>query len=252
MEKTKIFVSAICPIRNEEQNVQIIFNKFPKLIYGTELIFVEGGSKDSSFEKAKNLDGKKNKHGAFFRTVKQEEQGKGEAVNTGFNEAVGKYLIIVDADLSILPKDLKSVLSILIKNKGDIIASGDRLKGLKKPSAFYWINYIGNYFFRYYYSLILHENIRDVSCGTKAMKKSTWEKINDLRKKEGILDQWGDIDWLYYGRSVGAKILYVPIEYYDRRYGESKLQDLRVRILFAFNMFFIGIRILFRNLLRKT
>lgn len=248
--KTKIFVSAICPVQDEEESIPIIFNTFPKLISETELIFVEGGSKDNSWKGAKKLHGKKNKYGVLFRAIKQTGSGKGEAVKTGFNAASGTYLIIVDADLSLRPRDLRSILRLLIKDENDIIACGNRLKGIRKPKVFYWINYIGNYFFRYYYSLILQDTIKDISCGSKAMKKNTWKKIDSLRNVEGILDKWGDIDWLYYGKRIDAKIKYIPVSYYDRVRGKSKLQNMQTRLLFALSMLVIGIKILNKNIFK--
>ena len=247
-KRNAISVSAICPIRDELENIKYVFNTLPELLYHTECIFVEGGSKDKSWEKTSKLNGRRNKHNVLFRLVKQMGTGKGEAVKTGFNYARGDLLIIVDADLSITPDDLKKVIKKLQENPGDVIVSGNRLRGVKKPKAFYWINYIGNYFFRYYYSLILNDKIKDVSCGAKAMKRTTWKKIAKLRDAEGKLDIWGDIDWLYYGRRIDARIKYVNIDYCPRLHGTSKLQNIKTRWLFAFDMFIIGIKIVYKNI----
>ncbi|HEX8966106.1 MAG TPA: glycosyltransferase family 2 protein [Patescibacteria group bacterium] len=241
----QVLVSAICPIRNEEENIQYIFNTLKPLSMPTEVLFVEGNSSDKTWEKAKALDNKKNKFGVFFRAMKQKGQGKAEAVATGFTNAKGKYLIIVDADLSIDQKNLEKVIFLFKKYGDTILATGNRLKGLKKPKAFYWINYVGNYFFRYYYSVILQTTILDISCGTKAITKDTWMKIRILRKKIGKLDKWGDIDWLFYSKKVGATITFATIDYKPRQFGQSKLQDVKTRWKFALNMFTIGLRILF-------
>jgi glycosyltransferase involved in cell wall biosynthesis len=238
-------VSAICPIRDEQHSIVYVFDNLKQLGTSTEVIFVEGGSKDNSWNVAKKYHGKKNKYGVVFRLVKQKGKGKAEAVASGFNEAQGKYLIIVDADLSVAHSELLKVLSLFHKYGDSILASGNRLNGFKKPKAFYWINYLGNYFFRYYYSLILNDKVLDISCGTKAVTKDSWKKIRSLRAKGQKLDTWGDIDWLYYGKKSGLSIRFADIRYLERLRDESKLQSLTTRYAFAFNVFLIGLKILF-------
>jgi glycosyltransferase involved in cell wall biosynthesis len=244
---TTILVSAICPVRNEEENIVFLFKNLRKITGPTEVIFVEGGSSDNSWKRAQELDGKTNKFGVQFRAVKQIGKGKAEAVATGSNQAKGKYLLIVDADLSVSQKDLEKLIKLFSTYGDAILASGNRLNGWSKPKAFYWFNYIGNYFFRYYYSLILNEKILDTACGSKAMTKSAWQKISALRQKEGKLDKWGDIDWLYYGKRIGLRIKYADIKYTERVFGESKLQDMPTRIKFAWSLFLIGIKVLLKE-----
>ena len=238
-----IEVSVICPVSNEKENVSYIFETFKKLEQNTEVIFVEGGSADNTWEIVNNLNGLRNKHGVLFRAFKQFGKGKAEAVATGFNNAKGKYFIIVDADLSIRQKDLIKIISLLKSSDENVLASGNRLKGLPKPRAFYWLNYVGNYFFRYYYSLVLQRSILDISCGSKAMTRGAWNKIRLLRLNEGKLDEWGDIDWLYYAKRTGLSIKYVNVDYAERRFGKSKLQKMSTRLLFALRMLLIGIKI---------
>jgi len=62
--------------------------------------------------------------------------------------------------MSIRHPDLEKIYSLFSSFGGNIIASGNRLAGLPKPAAFYWLNYFGNYFFRYYYSLLLGTPLR--------------------------------------------------------------------------------------------
>ncbi len=233
-------VSAICPVRNEADSITHIFETFPSLNAPTELVFVEGGSVDSTWQRVKSYNGLKNNRGVLFRAVKQVGKGKAAAIITGFNQAQGKYLLIADADMSVPPRDLKKILKLFSSYGDDIVACGNRLAGLPKPKAFYWLNYVGNYFFRYYYSLILGSSVKDIACGSKAVTKATWKKIKRLQEKEGILDSWGDIDWLYYGKRVGCSLHFASVVYLPRKLGESKLQDLKVRYAFALKILMIG------------
>lgn len=249
MAPMKPHISIICPVLNENKNIQIFFRTIQKIQGKTEVILVDGGSSDGSQNVQKYLDGKINSHGVLFRAIRQAGTGKANAVATGFDHAKGKYLIIVDADMSIGTSDVTKCISLFRSHGDDIIASGNRLCGLPKPNAFYWLNYIGNYFFRYYYSWILHTTILDISCGTKAMTNNTWHKIRSLRQKYGGLDTWGDIDWLYYGIVVGANPKYAHVQYKKRIYGDSKLKKLSIRFAFALRMFTIGLIIIKRRYL---
>jgi glycosyltransferase involved in cell wall biosynthesis len=237
-------ISVICAVRNEAENVPLIFKSLKPFGALTELIFVEGFSTDTTWQIAKSFDQKKNRYGVLFRTFKQTGTGKSGAVSTGFDRALGKYLIIMDADLTISRADHLKVLSLFNKYGDNIVASGNRLAGLPKPAAFYWINYLGNYFFRYYFSIIFKTQILDFACGTKAVTKTTWKKIKSLRSRFGRLDSWGDLDWLYYGFISGCRIKFVRVGYTKRLRGISKLQNQGTRWKFALNMAKIGLRIL--------
>lgn len=239
----KYNTSAIIPIRNEEENIHKIFEVLRPIYGKTEAIFVEGGSVDNSWDVAVKYKNKTNSHGVLFKLEKQRGKGKAGAVVTGFDAADGEYLIIVDADMSIVQKDLEKVMSLFFKYGDNILASGNRLRGIRKPEAFYWVNYIGNYFFRFYYSLLLRQKVLDVSCGTKAVNRSMWLKIKKMRRKYGDLDSWGDIDWLYYSKRSGASVKFVNISYRNRLLGESKLQNIFVRWSFAFQMVLAGFKI---------
>lgn len=247
----KPVISAICPVKNEEENISLIYKTFKPLGNITEVVFVEGGSSDMSWDVASKLNGKTNKYGVHFRSVKQLGKGKSGAVTTGFDIAEGKYLIIVDADLTVPHQDLMRILELFTLYGDHIIASGNRLRGLPKPKAFYWINYVGNYFFRYYYSFVIGDKILDVACGTKAMSKQTWLRVKKLRQRGGELDSWGDIDWLYYGHVSGAEIYFAKIDYKERKYGISKLQSKTIRLWFAGDMFIIGLKIMMKKIMRK-
>lgn len=237
-------VSAICPIRDEQASILTIFETFKPLGGKTELIFVEGGSHDYSWYLAQRLHNQTNQHGVQFRAYQQIGSGKASAVATGFDQAQGKYLIIVDADMTVPQSELPKILNLFSQYGDRILASGDRLRGLPKPKSFYWINYLGNYFFRYYYSLILEAKIQDISCGSKALTSRSWQKLKKARLAEKSLDSWGDIDWLYYGKKIGLTPKFAQVDYVERLTGQSKLQNLITRWQFALKMFTLGLYIL--------
>lgn len=82
-------VSVIVPARNEAGNIKNIIEQIPKLGSQTEIIFVEGGSRDNTLEKIKaSVDRYPEK---TIRLFQQKGHGKGDAVRLGFEKAKGIF-----------------------------------------------------------------------------------------------------------------------------------------------------------------
>src|SRR5258708_2056911 len=86
-------VSIVITAKNESGNIRRILKKIPILRTGTEVIFVEGNSKDNTFEEIKkeitNYKGK-----LKCSLYKQTGKGKGDAVRLGFDKANNEILMI--------------------------------------------------------------------------------------------------------------------------------------------------------------
>ena len=91
-------MSVIVAARNEAGNVPEIFSRLPKMGDRTELIFVEGHSKDHTFEAIQKSMAEHPEQPCEL--LKQGGIGKGDAVRDGFQRATGDILMILDADLN--------------------------------------------------------------------------------------------------------------------------------------------------------
>src|SRR5262249_10666807 len=74
-------VSVIVPARNESGNIEAIVQRVPVMGSGTEIIFVEGGSKDDTFEQIQRVVARCSRP---IRVLRQTGSGKGNAVREGF------------------------------------------------------------------------------------------------------------------------------------------------------------------------
>ncbi len=117
-------VSVIVPARNEADNIAEIFSRTPQMGLGTELIFVEGHSKDNTCAVIEEHIAQHPHQPA--RLLKQSGIGKGNAVREGFSAASGDILMILDADLTVPPEDLPRFYEALVSGKGELI-NGVRL-----------------------------------------------------------------------------------------------------------------------------
>lgn len=217
-------VSIIVPARNEEGNISEIFTRLPRMGGKTELIFVEGHSKDNTYEVIeKNID----EHPEWLAHLyKQSGAGKGDAVRLGFDKAEGDILMILDADLTVSPEDLGRFYNALSSGKGELI-NGVRLVYPMEDEAMRFFNLLGNKFFSLIFSWLLGQPIKDVLCGTKVISKANYEMIAANRQYFGDFDPFGDFDLIFGATKQNLKIIDLPVRYQSRKYGSTNIHRWR-------------------------
>jgi SAM-dependent methyltransferase len=217
-------VSVIVPARNEAGNIPHIFTRTPDMGSGTELVFVEGHSKDNTFsaiEKAMADNPERR-----CKLYQQTGVGKGDAVRLGFENASGDMLMILDADLTVPPEDLQRFYEALCSAKGEF-ANGVRLVYPMEDQAMRYLNMMGNKFFSLAFSWLLGQPIKDTLCGTKVLWKEDYELIAANRAYFGDFDPFGDFDLLFGAAKLNRKIVDLPIRYRERKYGTTNIQRWR-------------------------
>ena len=214
-------VSVIIPVRNEAGNISKIFDRMPRLGGSTELVFVEGHSKDDTYETIAALVAAHTEWNC--QLLRQTGKGKGDAVRLGFSRASGEILIILDADLTVPPEDLPRFVDALCTGKGDFI-NGVRLVYPMEKQAMRFINLVGNKFFSLAFSWILGQSIKDTLCGTKVLWKEDYDSIAANRSFFGDFDPFGDFDLLFGAAKLNLKITDLPIRYRERTYGTTNIQ----------------------------
>jgi SAM-dependent methyltransferase len=225
---TAPIVSVIVPARNEAGNIHDVFSRVPEMGGGTEIIFVEGHSKDDTFaviqrEIAAHPD-------RSSLALQQTGAGKGDAVRLGYANASGQILMILDADLTVPPEDLPRFYEALASGHGEFI-NGVRLVYPLEGEAMRFFNLIANKFFGLAFSWLLGQPVKDTLCGTKVLWKSDYELIAANRGHFGELDPFGDFDLLFGSARLGLKIVDLPIRYRARTYGTSNIQRWRHGVL---------------------
>jgi SAM-dependent methyltransferase len=214
-------VSVIVPARNEAGNIPAIFKRVPKLGAETELVFVEGHSRDDTYaaiEKAIAAHPEQ-----LSQAFQQTGEGKGDAVRLGFEKATGDVLIILDADLTVPPEDLVRFIDVLVSRKGDFV-NGVRLVYPIEDEAMRAANFIGNKFFSTAFSWLFGQPVKDTLCGTKGMWRDDYQLLAENRAYFGKLDPFGDFDLLLGAARMNLKIVDLPVRYRSRTYGETNIQ----------------------------
>jgi 2-polyprenyl-3-methyl-5-hydroxy-6-metoxy-1,4-benzoquinol methylase len=214
-------VSVVVPARNEEGNIRNIFERVPEMGAGTELIFVEGNSKDGTYGAIEREITAR--PGTSAKLLKQAGKGKGDAVRLGFANATGDVLMILDADLTVPPEDLPRFYDAWRSSKGEFI-NGVRLVYPMERGAMRFFNLVGNRLFSMTFSWLLGQSIKDTLCGTKVLSRRHYEVIAANRSYFGSLDPFGDFDLIFGAARYNLRIVDLPVRYRERTYGETNIQ----------------------------
>lgn len=235
-------VSVIVPARNEAGNIKAIFERVPKMGRRTELVFVEGHSRDDTYAVIeKEISAHPTTPSLLLR---QPGIGKADAVRLGFERASGEVLMILDADLTVLPEDLPRFYEALVSGKGEFI-NGVRLVYPMETQAMRNLNLLGNKFFSMAFSWLLGQPIKDTLCGTKVLWKKDYEIIAANRSYFGDFDPFGDFDLIFGAARQNLKIVDLPIRYRERTYGSTNISRWKHGLLLMRMVAFAARRIKF-------
>ncbi len=217
--------SVIIPARNEAGNIRNAIARLPHLGFHTEVIFVEGHSRDRTWDEIQTLLA--DYRGPFtLKAFQQSGKGKADAVRLGFAEATGDVLMILDADLTVPPEDLPHFMEVMASGRGEFI-NGSRLVYPRSLVAMPWLNTLANKCFAQIFSFLLEQPLKDTLCGTKVLWRQDYDRIAAGRVYFGDFDPFGDFDLLFGAAKLNLHIVEVPIRYQPRHYGESNIAHVK-------------------------
>jgi len=221
-------VSVIVPARNEAGNIDNIVQRVPEMGAGTEIVFVEGHSRDDTYAAIEAAIARHPER--RMRLLRQSGAGKGDAVRLGFAEAQGGVLMILDADLTVAPEDLPRFYRALRSGRGEFI-NGVRFIYPMEKQAMRFLNFLGNKFFSVAFSWLLGQNVKDTLCGTKVLSRADYETVAANRAYFGDFDPFGDFDLIFGAAKLDLKIVDMPVRYHERTYGQTNIQRWRHGLL---------------------
>jgi SAM-dependent methyltransferase len=214
-------VSVIIPARNEAGNIEAAVRRTPMMGAGTELIFVEGHSRDHTWAEIQRVSAAYPER--RITCLQQTGKGKGDAVRAGFAAATGDILMILDADLTMPPEELPKFYEVVASGHAEF-ANGCRLVYPMDEKAMQFLNLCANKVFGLIFSWLLGQPIKDTLCGTKVLSRAHYERIAANRGYFGDFDPFGDFDLLFGAAKQNLQIADVPIRYKERTYGATNIQ----------------------------
>ncbi len=221
-------VSVVIPARNEAGNIAAAVARTPEMGAGTELIFVEGHSRDHTWAEIQRVAAAH--PGRKITILQQSGKGKGDAVRAGFARATGDVLMILDADLTMPPEELPKFYDVIASGRAEF-ANGVRLVYPMDEKAMQFLNLCANKAFGLIFTWLLGQPVKDTLCGTKVLTRANYERIAANRAFFGDFDPFGDFDLLFGAARLNLKIADVPIRYRERTYGSTNIQRWRHGLL---------------------
>ncbi len=206
-------VSLVIPARDEEETIgeciRRSMNVFEDMRVEGEVIVADSSS-DSTPDVARSLGAK---------VIRPEKLGYGNAYLAGFEEARGRYIVIMDGDLTYDPLEMPEFIRLLESGKIDFVI-GTRLKGRIEEGAMPALHkYIGNPFLTWMLNRLFGVGISDSHCGMRAITREALEKL-DLRA--GGMEFASEM--VIEASRKNLEIAEVPITYHPRK-GASKLHS---------------------------
>ncbi len=220
MDAKTVSVSVVIPCKDEFQNIETAVTRIPEMGTYTEIIFCDDKSTDGTADEVVRMQAEHPERD--IKLLKGPGICKAENVWAGFNGATGDILMILDADLSVMPEKLPQFLEVLAAGHAEFI-NGSRMVYPMQSNAMRGLNILGNKGFGAIFRMILEQSIKDTLCGTKVLWRKDWPRLRALVGSWGISDRWGDFDLLFSAAKIQLKIIDLPVHYQDRVHGETKM-----------------------------
>jgi dolichyl-phosphate beta-glucosyltransferase len=232
------FLSIIIPVHNEEarlpETLRQVFDFAAKQPYPIEVLVVENGSNDRSYQIAQQFA----EQHPQLRLLQNAQKGKGRAVRQGILSAQGEHRFMCDVDFSMPVDEINHFIPPALVDYDIAIASREAL-GAKRIGEPYYRHFIG----RIYNGLIRFlalPGLQDTQCGFKCFRGPVAE---DLFSRQTLTGWAFDVEILFIARLLGYRIIEIPIPWYYNPHSKIRV----VRDSFQMGLDLLTIR---RNALR--
>lgn len=208
-------ISVVIPLYNEEESIPELFAWIKRVMevhqYSFEVIFVNDGSTDSSWDKIVELSKENDTvHGIRFRR----NYGKSAALYQGFKKAKGDVVITMDADLQDSPDEIPELYRMIMEEKYDLVSGykKKRYDPLSKTLPTKLFNATAR-------KVSGIHNLHDFNCGLKAYRLKVVKNIEVYGEMHRYIP--------YLAKNAGfSKIGEMVVHHQARKYGSTKFGGL--------------------------
>jgi len=202
-------VSVIIPVYNESEIitelVTTLFRTLQDQSYSWEILFIDDGSSDGSFQQLKSIAEENPEH--IIVIALRRNFGQTAAIAAGIDHANGDILVLMDADMQNDPTDIPLLLKKI--DEGYDVVSGWRVNRKDNKITRVLPSRIANKLISWVTGVHLH----DYGCSLKAYRKDI---LADFRL-------YGEMHRFIpaYAANVGAKIAEVDVKHHPRKFGKT-------------------------------
>ena len=203
-------LSVVIPLFNEEESLPELFEWISRVVtinqLDTEVIFIDDGSTDNSWQVIQGLEQK----GITIKAVQfQRNYGKSAAMHTGFEAATGKVVITMDADMQDSPDEIKGLYDMVMVEGFDVVS------GWKKKRHDPISKTIPTKLYNWAARRITGIHLHDFNCGLKAYKLTVVKSIElygDMHRYVPALAKYAGF------HKIGEKV----VQHQARKFGVTK------------------------------
>ncbi len=203
-------ISIVIPLLNEDESLGELFSRINKVMiennYSFEVIFVDDGSLDKSWEVISHLANENETvKGIRFRR----NYGKSAALHTGFEAASGQVVVTMDADLQDSPEEIPGLFKMITEENFDLV-SGWKQKRFDPLSKT-----IPTRLFNWATRKMSGISLNDFNCGLKAYSSEVVKNIEvygEMHRYIPVIAKWAGF------RKIGEKV----VQHKERKYGKTK------------------------------
>ncbi|MEI8133256.1 MAG: dolichyl-phosphate beta-glucosyltransferase [Leptolinea sp.] len=223
--KQSPFLSIILPVHNEENRLPITLQQVSEFLavqsYAGEVIIVENGSNDRSYDIARQFC----QNHVNFSTFHEDQRGKGLAVRTGMLKASGEFRIFCDVDFSMPVEEINRFLPPSVHN-ADIVIGSREAPGAVRYNEPAYRHFIGRIFNAMVRRAAL-PGLQDSQCGFKLFSAHCAE---DVFQKQTLTGMSFDVEVLFIARRLGYSIIEIPVPWYFNPDSRVRLVDDSLRM----------------------
>ena len=223
-------ISLVIPLYNEDESLPELAEWIDRVAiannYTYEAIFVDDGSKDTSWEVIKKLSAKNpNIKGISFRR----NYGKSAALNEGFKAAQGDVIITMDADLQDSPEEIPGLYKMITEDKFDLVS------GWKQKRYDPITKTLPTKLFNWATRKMSGIQLNDFNCGLKAYRRDVVKSIEvygEMHRYIPVIAKWAGFT------KIGER----AVQHQARKYGTTKfgLERFTNGFLDLLTIFFVG------------
>ncbi|GAB3901772.1 glycosyltransferase family 2 protein [Larkinella knui] len=215
-----MLLSIIIPAFNEEKTIGLVLKRVTEVNLpvplSREIVVVDDGSTDQTDRIVEQFQAKNPQD--TIRYFKQPvNQGKGEALRLGIQQAHGQFIIIQDADLEYDPEEYAHLLQPLLAGRADVVY-GSRFMGGRPHRVLYFWHTVGNRFLTLLSNMLTDLNLTDMETCFKVFRSEIIKNVELNEKRFGFEPEVT----AKIARIPGIRIYEVGISYYGRTYQEGK------------------------------
>jgi glycosyltransferase involved in cell wall biosynthesis len=204
-------LSVMMPAFNEDRTIEVILGHVLKRPEVGEVIVVDDGSTDHTWEIVSQVSAREPRVRAFRQET---NQGKGAALRRAIGELRMPFALVQDADLEYDPRDYATLLEPLLEGRADAVYG---VRGFAGQTAFSFWFVMGNKAVTLATNLLFDCYISDMETGYKALRSDLWRSLNLQGKRFDI-----EPDITARLLRLGYRIHEAPIRYYARGREEGK------------------------------